>query len=387
MKYSAPFLLAAAVMLSGCETVQSTMNTIRDSQRPKDGVEVLQYRQCFEAGRRSESKGDVRIAGDTYGWLVERGSRYGEYGLAMLMLRKEPGSKEAAKLLVSCAKRSSCASNLFPDSAMDSAFSVAAMDKLADIAVSEHDRQDVADWLRATMFGVVTPQVTAWAAEMKKSKETTEIYKDVVSAVESSRPSQEYGKKFQWTELGDIFQGKGNTVANPGGGIELPRPPTSYSVVKFVKAPDAECRYDFDVRLDGNGTFEATEKVRSAIRRQLLKEFRGANPQDGAEDVRISFLTWKQHESAIEGSAAAVKVSAVKMEYDALTRRGKIAVRLDGRDVAAARQWAVENIAELAGGKNVVLVAGKSPPPGATFRIGSERMTEEGLLEIDFQTE
>ena len=140
------------------------------------------------------------------------------------------------------------------------------------------------------------------------------------------------------------------------------------------------------MRLAEGGTFDATDKVRSAIRRQLVKEFLAANPSDGAEDVRTSFLSWSQVESTITGSAAVMKVSAVRAEYDAATRRGKVAVRLDGRDVAAARKWALDNIAELAAGKHVVLVAGKPPPPGASFKVGNERMTEDGLLEIEFST-
>ena len=61
-------------------------------------------------------------------------------------------------------------------------------------------------------------------------------------------------------------------------------------------------------------------------------------------------------------------------------------MRLDGKDVAAARVWALDNIAELVPSKNVVLDAGKALPSGATFKIGSERMTDDGLLEIEFTT-
>ena len=385
MRNPALFFLTA-VALSGCSTVESIRNDIRDSQRPQEGAEVLQYRKLFEAGRRAEARGDTRVAGDTYGWLIGRGSRYGEYGLATLVLRREPGSREAVKHLIACAKRSSHTSDLFPDSAMDSAFSVAAMAKLADIAVSEHDRPDVAAWLRDAMSAVVTPQVRAWAAEMKADANAAVTYRDVISAVEACRPSREYVKSFKWTEIGEIFKNGGSPAA-PGGekGRSAPADP-GYSVVKFVKSPDASCRYDFEVRLAEGGTFDATDKVRSAIRRQLVKEFLAANPSDGAEDVRTSFLSWSQVESTITGSAAVMKVSAVRAEYDAATRRGKVAVRLDGRDVAAARKWALDNIAELAAGKHVVLVAGKPPPPGASFKVGNERMTEDGLLEIEFST-
>ena len=389
MKHSAHFLLAVA-LLSGCETVQSIRNDIRDSQRPQEGAEVLQHRKLFEAGRRAEAKGDVRIAGDTYGWLIKGGSRYGEYGLAMLVLRREPGDITAVKHLVACAKRSSHASDMFPDSAMDSAFSAAAMSRLAEIAVSEHDRQDVAASLRSMVFDVVTPQVKAWAAEKKADAELAAIYGDVIAAVESVRPVREYVKEFEWTELGGILTTGKNPADGRGGGEKggLTAVESGYTVVKFVKAQDADCRYDFEVRLSGGGTFDMTTgKVKSAIRRQLMKEFLAANPGDGAGDARISFLSWNQQDAMIKGSASVIRVSVVRVEYDAIARRGKMAVRLDGRDVPAARKWAIDNIAELAVGKNVVLVAGKAPPPGATYRTGNEHMTEDGLLEIEFSTQ
>ena len=105
MRCPALFLLAA-VALSGC---------ISDS--PEDGAVVLPYSKLFEAGRRAESKGNIKIAEDTYGWLIGRDNRYGEYGLAMLQLRRGSSCGEAVKYLLACAKRSN------NNSAIDSAFS------------------------------------------------------------------------------------------------------------------------------------------------------------------------------------------------------------------------------------------------------------------------
>ena len=379
MKYSALFFLVVAG-LSGC-------SLIRDIQRPGDGAEALKYRKLFEAGRRAEVKGDVKIAGDTYDWLIGRGNRYGEYGRAMLLLRREPDSREAIKNLISCAKRSNHTSDLFPDSAMDSAFSVAAMAKLSEIVVSEHDWQDVASWLRNEMSSVVTQQVKDWAAGMKADPDAATIYKDVISAVESSRRSDEYAKSFKWPEIsGILLNGKADDASN--GGCAGSPTGAQYSMVRFEKVPGTGCKYDFEARLSGGGTFEATtEKVRSTIRRLLVREFLSENPHAVADDIRTSFPSWKQTELSIVGSVLVMKVSAVRLEYNAKDRCGTIAVRLDGNDMIAARKWAVENIAELATGKNVALVVGKAPPPGATYTVGAERMTEDGLLEIEFTTE
>lgn len=187
MKCPALFLLVSAALL-GC---------VSDS--PEDGAVALQYRKLFEAGRRAEYKGDVKIAEDTYGWLIGRDNRYGEYGLAMLRLRSESSCGEAVKHLLACAKRSN------NNSAMDSAFSAAAIARLCDIAASEHDKPDVAAALRRMMFDIITPQVEAWAEEMNADADLAVIYGDIISAVKSSRQISEHANAFTWDEIGKVF--------------------------------------------------------------------------------------------------------------------------------------------------------------------------------------
>ena len=194
--------------------------------------------------------------------------------------------------------------------------------------------------------------------------------------------SREYVKVLEWSEISSVFINGGE----PEGGKSVRLPKSSYSVVRFVKIPGAASQYDFEVRLNGNNTFEADKRVESAIRRHLVEEFLAENPHDSADDVRISRRSWDHSGETIKGSVVAMKVSAVRLEYDDTTGRGKIAVRLDGRNVSAAKEWALKNIEDLASGKNIVLVAGKPPPPGACYKVGNERMTDDGLLEIEFTT-
>ena len=370
------FLMSVAV-LSGCIDM--------DMRPPKDPV-VIEHVRMFEEGRRyelhehneSNNSANILHAVETYESLIKKGSRYGEYGLARLLYSWDD-YEEAVKYFLMCAKRSSYTSDLFPDSVMDSAFSAAAMAELASIA--EHDRPDVADSLRRTMSDVVTPEVRAWAYTMKTNAVSEKIYRNVISAIESCRQSREYVKVLEWSEISSAFFNEGAS----GGGRPIRLLKSSYSVVRFVKIPGVTSQYDFEVRLDGNNnTFDADKMVESAIRRHLVEEFLAENPHDSADDVRISRRSWDHFGSTIKGSVVAMKVSAVRLEYDDTTGRGKIAVRLDGRNVSAAKEWALKNIGELAAGKNIVLVAGRPPPPGARYKAGSERMTEDGLLEIEF---
>lgn len=376
-------VLLLIVVLSGCSTFKSAHDWVIDIQRPTPMKGQEKYITMFEEGRRTEFEGNIRKADDIYRQLVRQGNRYGEYGLAKL-LSSWDDYEESVKYFLRCAKRSSYArssydSELFPDSAMDLAFSAAAMAELAKIA--EHDRPDIADSLRRTMSDVVTPEVMAWAHAMKTNDVTEKIYMNVISAVESCRQSREYVKVKEWSEIRAVFI---NEDAPGGGSVVLPK--SSYSVVRFVKVPSATIQYDFEVRLDGNNTFDADKRVEAAIRRHLVEEFLAENPYDSADDVRISRHYWNHSGATINGSVVAMKVSAVRLEYNDETGCGTIAVRLDGRNVSAAREWALKNIGELASGKNIVLVAGRPPPPGACYKALSERETDDGMLEIKFTT-
>lgn len=198
MKCPALFFLVA-IVVSGC---------VNDCQN--DGAEALYYRKLFEAGRRAERKGDVKIAQDTYTWLAGHECCCGEYGLAMLLLGSEPGSQEAVGHLLSCAKRSSC-SSWSADPVMNSAFSAAAMAELAGIAISRLDRPDVAASLYCMMSDIITPQVYAWTEEMMADADSATIYSDIISVVEANRHNREYAKVLKWSEICEAFLAKGVT--------------------------------------------------------------------------------------------------------------------------------------------------------------------------------
>ena len=194
MKCHALFLLATAT-LSGC---------ISDSS--ENGAVVLQYKRAFEIGRSAECDGNFKIAEDTYCWLIERGSCYGEYGLAILLLKLHPDrKKEAVRCLLSCAESSSHSSRMFPGPAMSLAFSIAAMNKLSEIAESELDRLDVAASLRSMMSDISTQEVKSWANTMKANEVSKDIFKDVIAAVESSHKHEEVVKGIGLDEISKIF--------------------------------------------------------------------------------------------------------------------------------------------------------------------------------------
>ena len=51
-----------------------------------------------------------------------------------------------------------------------------------------------------------------------------------------------------------------------------------------------------------------------------------------------------------------------------------------------ARDFAIQNIEELATRKGIANIVGQRPPPGARYKTRNERIIEDGLLEIEFDT-
>ena len=265
------------------------------------------------------------------------------------------------------------------------------MSKLAEIAISEHDRDDVAASLRAKMYDIITPQVRAWAAEQKADSELASIYFDIITAVEYARPVSEYVKEFKWTELGEIFMPEPNPTDKAGSGGRENSPPAKpdYTVVKFVKAQDADCRYDFEVHLSSDNSIELMDKVKSAIRRMLVKEFLSAHPTFSVNDIGISYPFWDHSGATIKGIVIAntMRMEVVRREYIKETGKGTVVVRFGDSDVAAATKLALENIEAIASRHNILNVVGSSPPKDARYEVVKSRKTDDGLFEIEFKCE
>jgi len=384
-------LFLFATVLSGCQTLKDWFN---DRFGPPSAM--IDCKKTFEEGRRAECDGDVLNAIKKYEYLANYGSCYGQYGLANLLLKHYIDYDEyAAELLIdSIVNRANNALYFNSDPAMDSAFSVAAMAELAEIAASEDIKvQDnkveisIADLLHNKMSKVAIGDVVEWANEKKMNTANAKIYKDIIAAVEFGLREYKFVKDIGWEKIKKAFvKGHVIDVMYAGGGTRLLPKEFPYSVVRFVKVPGAVCQYDFEVQLSGSSTFDAIEKVKSAMRRQLVKDFQSAHPTFSIDDVGISFSSWDHSGSTIKGTVVAkvLKMSVERLEYNDETGSGKIAIRLGDSDVMAAKKMAIDNIEVLVSRKNIVNVVGKRPPKGARYMDGTERMPEADLLEVEF---
>ena len=84
-------------------------------------------------------------------------------------------------------------------------------------------------------------------------------------------------------------------------------------------------------------------------------------------------------------SAFTTQPTCMEMDYDAMSRRGTASYRIHAYgDVEAAYDFVRRNIGSLLSGENVVLEAGKEPPPGAKYRLENQ-LLQNGILTVEFE--
>lgn len=398
-------LLLIACVLSGCQELESMRKAVIDSQRPSNGVQAMEFKSKFEEGRDAEYRGDIPTATEKYEYLAGLGCCYGQYGLANLLLKHYTDYDEyAAELLIDCVvKRANNALDFYSNTDMDSAFSVAAMSKLAEIARDEDIKVrdgnveiPIAELLYKKMYEVASRNdVITWAETNKENDASAKIFEDIIAEVGLAiREYRKFNfiKDIGWEKISKAFITGYDVDRNPFGKGESRLPQSRpYSVTRFVKVDnaDAKLQYEFEVKLLGNNAYGAGEKFRSAKERDLRREFLAMHPSFSVNDVGISFPSWSQSGSTITGSvvAKALKFEVVGREYNKITGKGKVGVRLGDNDVVAAEKLAIENIEAIATRHNILNVAGDLPPKGAQYTVIKSGTTEDGLFEIEFKCE
>ncbi len=383
----ATFLLAV-VALSGCSTIKSMHDRIIDLQRPTIVRNTDEFIRMFEDGRRAEFKGDIWEADYMYRQLINRGCHYGEYGRAKFLYTHGLDYDEAVRCFLACASHSSNRSDFRTESDMDLAFSVAATYELVDVA-NHYRRPDLAKVFRGKASDLVRKHMNVawWAHTMKTNADARVIYKDVISAVESCRSIDEYARELEWDEISKAFIREGGVV--PGGAVRMK---SQWSEVSFNREPGPAIKYNFEYRMEED-TSEVVDWIRSVIRDRVRKEFKNNNPNVNVVDIGISFPSWEQSGKTITGSVVAVsmKSGVVRMEYfdepvnDGTIGHGKLVVRLGGSDMVDAIDYVTKNIKKLVNRPDIPTDGGqRRPPPDAFYKVRGQHMTEDGLLEIEF---
>ena len=142
--------------------------------------------------------------------------------------------------------------------------------------------------------------------------------------------------------------------------------------------------------IDKSKTFDIGRMLEPEVKRKIREDFSATHLGVPVHEIREN-VQWKTEKSGsmliFTGWAFSVRPVEDGWSYDSETRRGWIRLRVTGGMPAEdAKRWARDNISAIVSEKNVVLEAGKAPPPDATYRSLNE-LYENGILTVEFQAE
>lgn len=127
---------------------------------------------------------------------------------------------------------------------------------------------------------------------------------------------------------------------------------------------------------------EIRNAFHAVIRSIYVMKHRELNPRA----LAVDFVEFTVTDGHIRGKVVVVTTEVDSVSYDSVSRKGRIAVRVNVNQLDDARRLIRKRIGEFASRSNIV-VEGDAIPSGARFYTESETLNDNGILEVDFRTE
>jgi hypothetical protein len=175
---------------------------------------------------------------------------------------------------------------------------------------------------------------------------------------------------------------RGDAAAAPAQQVQAAKP---YTVEHFAREAGDGFSYRFTLALTDSSSADLSlsRRIQADLRESVRSDYVAATGGKDASALRIEFPQYSFGNGKVEGRAVVLAVALQEFVYDPVTRRGRLAVKVDPRQYDATRQWVRNNIATLAKDKDPSLLnafAGRS-----NFSIGREVLREDNVLEVEFK--
>lgn len=176
---------------------------------------------------------------------------------------------------------------------------------------------------------------------------------------------------------------------------EAPRPEATkresaqplYSVERFERLPGNEFAYEFDLALTSDiSGIASVRRIKEEIRAEILSDYKATYSGESFQSIGVDFPKFVMSGERIEGRAEVMQMRVISLSYNQSTHKGLMVVKIGAVRFDQARRWVRENIEVLARDKNVALITGELPSAGK-FYLGTERVKDGNILEIEFETE
>ena len=208
---------------------------------------------------------------------------------------------------------------------------------------------------------------------------------------EVQKRAMAYGLAVRLKELEDNGQIGNDTSVNAIASLEAIAKTPFEAPVEIVQCENTtgkDFEYDFVLRSKGGAKLKLAdyERIRSACRVAIVNTYCMEHPEVNPRSLVTDFTTYTMGGESVKGRVCVLTIEINTVFYDAAKRTGRMLARIGANQFEDVRRYIRTHIEELATRSNIV-IEGDSLPAGARFYTGSERLSENGLLEVEFKTE
>ena len=161
-----------------------------------------------------------------------------------------------------------------------------------------------------------------------------------------------------------------------------------YAIQNFRRTSNEGYTYSFKIAFNEkeNVDIATMQRIKREVVKVVEEDYRVAVGIVASETVHVDFPEFTVANGVVEGLAAVMTVSITSLKYDERTQKGVIGVKIGGNRFENARKWLRGNIETIVRDKNIALVTG-NVPQNKRFYLGTERVLEGNVLEIEFEVE
>lgn len=158
----------------------------------------------------------------------------------------------------------------------------------------------------------------------------------------------------------------------------------SYEIDKLERVQGEDFAYVFEITSKSALSLADAEKIKKELRQTFIDDYRATYGVKSGVSLQVDFPEYSIAKDKISGKSVVMQLTVLSLEYNAERSTGVIRVKMGAYSFEEVRRIVRRNIENIVRDKNIALSTGEIPPE-TRFCIGNERVTGEGIMEIEFE--
>lgn len=159
---------------------------------------------------------------------------------------------------------------------------------------------------------------------------------------------------------------------------------SAYEIDKLERVQGEEFAYAFEITAKSALNLAEAEKIKKELRQTFIDDYRATYGVKSGVSLQVDFPEYSIAKDKITGKSVIMQLTVLSLKYNAERSTGVIRVKMGAYSFEDVRRIVRRNIENIVRDKNIALSTGEIPPE-TRFSIGDERVTGDGIMEIEFE--